>query len=49
MKLKLHKPFKGNCAYEWQIGRVVFQFHHNNTFNWCKHATLWRFNIWRAV
>lgn len=44
----MHKPFIGNCAWEWQVGSIVIQFHHNDVFNWREYATFWRFNIWRA-
>lgn len=44
----LHKPFKGFMSYEWQIGSVVFQFCHNDNWNWREYATFWRINIWRV-
>jgi hypothetical protein len=43
-----HKPFKGFMAYEWQIGYTVFQFCHNDKWNWREYATFWRFNVWRT-
>ena len=43
----MRKPFKGFMAYEWQIGSIVFQFCHNDKWNWKEYGTFWRFNIWR--
>ena len=45
---KMHRPFVGFMSVEWQIGRTVFQFCHNDKFNWRQHGTFWRFNIWRV-
>ena len=45
----MHKPFKGLVAYEWQIGKHVFQFCYNDKFNWRAYATCWRFNYFKAL
>jgi hypothetical protein len=44
----MHKPFKGICAYEWQIGPFVMQFCYNNVWNWRKYGTFWRFNFFKV-
>ena len=45
---KIHKPFVGTMSIEWQVGRTVIQFCHNDNWNWREYATFWRFNIWRV-
>ena len=47
--MKVHRTFKWFCAYEWQIGKHVFQFCYNDKFNWREYATFWRFNYFRAL
>lgn len=46
--MRIHKPFKGNVAYEWQINCHVFQFCHNDKWNWQDYATCWRFNYFNC-
>lgn len=42
----MRKPFIGNCAVEWQVGKLVMQFCHNDKFNWRENASgPWRFNF----
>lgn len=43
----VHRPYKGIMAYEWRVGRTVFQFCHNDMWNWREYATLWRINVLR--
>lgn len=44
----MHRPFIGTVALEWQIGRLVLQFCHNDKFNWRQYGKLWRLN-WFVV
>ena len=57
---RIRKPFKGNVAYEWQIGSIVFQWvfgfkHYSGTpklFRWTPPNSIdggWRIQVYKFL